>query len=120
MPSPQYQEEHMPKAEQFKIINEGVFDDAYEITIADRSMEPRYRPGYIAHVTPRLPPKEGCDVYFKIATAGGSAPKTYVKTLVSIDDQDLRVSQLAPKRTLTFPRKDVVLVHAVIGAGPAW
>jgi hypothetical protein len=99
-----------------KIVNEGVYADAYDVIVPDRTMEPRFNEGYILNVSPSTIPRKGDDVFIELAPKSGSVPKIYVKALVALDKNTVRLLQLNPKKTLTVQRKDVLALHKVVGA----
>jgi hypothetical protein len=94
-------------------IETSVFADAYEFTITDRSMEPRYRPGDIATVSPRLPLKEGNDIFLEVKTARGS--RSFVRKLMSANQKALRVFEFRSRKMVTIPRESIVVAHTVLG-----
>jgi hypothetical protein len=94
-------------------IKPSVFADSYEFTIADRSMEPRCRPGQVARVSPHLPLR-GRDVFLEVKIGHGSY-RSFVGELVSMDEKELRVSLLKTSKVLSIPRENVLVAHAVLG-----
>jgi phage repressor protein C with HTH and peptisase S24 domain len=92
--------------------------DAYAVYVAGNSMEPRYFPGEVVFVHPRLPVRRGDFVVAQIAAGEGEPPLAYVKRFLSRNDGgNLRLEQLNPKKTLTFPDAIVVSVHRIIMGG---
>ena len=92
--------------------------DAYAVYIAGTSMEPRYFSKEVVYVHPRLPVHAGDFVVAQIAAGvDGNPPEAYVKRLVSMDGKKLRLSQLNPKKTFSFPASKVVSVHKIIMGG---
>lgn len=91
--------------------------DAYAVYVAGNSMEIRYFAGEVVYVNPRLPVRRGDFVVAQIAASEGEAPYAYVKRFVTMDELRLKLEQFNPKKTLTFPRSQVVSVHKIIMGG---
>lgn len=92
--------------------------DAYAVRVVGESMTPRYEPGEVVYVHPRMPVKKGDYILAQVAEDGSEGNiMGYVKRLVSIDDRKLVVEQLHPKREMTFPRNRVRSVHKIVLAG---
>lgn len=92
--------------------------DAYAVYIDGTSMEPRYKAGETAYVHPHLPVRGGDFVVVQImASHDGDPPDGYIKQFVSKDDVRLRLAQLNPRKTLSFPLAKVVSIHRIIMAG---
>ncbi|MET4184934.1 phage repressor protein C with HTH and peptisase S24 domain [Bradyrhizobium sp. JR7.2] len=93
--------------------------DAYAVYVIGDSMLERYRHGEIVYVHPYAPVRKDDDCVVQIITGDGEPPHGFVKRFVSMDDKQLRVQQLHPKKILTFPRGRVLAVHRIIMGGPA-
>jgi hypothetical protein len=87
--------------------------DTYEVFCPDDAMEPRYTKGNIAGVSPGTPAEKDDGIYFQVAVPG-QEPAQFMKTLISLDDETLRVCQYDPEKELTFAREDVLFVHKVV------
>lgn len=92
--------------------------EAYAVYVDGTSMEPRYKAGETAYVHPHLPVRAGDFVVVQImASHDGDPPDGYIKQFVSKDEVRLRLTQLNPRKTLSFPWSKVVSVHRIIMAG---
>lgn len=92
---------------------------AYAVYVVGDSMLDRYANGEIVFVHPRLPLSKGDYCVIQVSTDGEATVRAWVKRFVSFDDKTLRVEQLNPKKTLTFPHKTVRAVHKIIMGGSA-
>lgn len=93
--------------------------DAYAVYMVGDSMLERYRHGEICFVHPYAPVRKDDDCVIQISMGEGDPPHGFVKRFISMDDKQLRVLQLNPRKVLTFPRSRVLAVHRVIMGGPA-
>lgn len=91
--------------------------DAYAVYVVGDSMLERFRRGEIVYVDPHRPPVPGDDVVIQISEDGGATVKGFIKRLVSREGKVLKVRQLNPALTLSFPEKTVVAVHMIVLAG---
>lgn len=92
--------------------------DSYAVRILGESMMPRYEPGEIVYVHPRMPVRKGDYILAQVSEDGADGHVMgYVKRLISIDERKLVVEQLSPKREMVFPRSRVKSVHKIILAG---
>lgn len=93
--------------------------DAYAVYVIGDSMLERYQHGEIVYVHPYAPVRKDDDCVVQISMGEGEPPHGFVKRFVSMDDQQLKVRQLNPKKVLTFPRGRVIAVHKILMGGPA-
>ncbi|MCK1718887.1 XRE family transcriptional regulator [Bradyrhizobium sp. 141] len=93
--------------------------DAYAVYVIGDSMLERYQHGEIVYVHPYAPVRKDDDCVVQISMGDGEPPHGFVKRFVSMDDHQLKVRQLNPKKVLTWPRSRVIAVHRVIMGGPA-
>lgn len=93
--------------------------DAYAVYVIGDSMLERYQHGEIVYVHPYAPVRKDDDCIVQISMGDGEPPHGFVKRFVSMDDHQLKVRQLNPKKVLTFPRGKVIAVHRIIMGGPA-
>ena len=93
--------------------------DAYAVYVIGDSMLERFRHGELVYVHPYAPVRKDDDCVVQIIAAEGEPPHGFVKRFVSMDDKQLKVQQLNPRRVLTFPRGKVLAVHRIIMGGPA-
>ena len=93
--------------------------DAYAIYVVGTSMLPRYEPGEIVFVDPTKPAMRGDYVVVQISEGGDDvASAGYIKQYVSMDEKQIKLLELHPKRKqLTFPTARVVAVHVIVLAG---
>jgi phage repressor protein C with HTH and peptisase S24 domain len=93
--------------------------DAYAVYVIGDSMLERYRHGELVYVHPYAPVRRDDDCVIQIVMAEGEPPHGFVKRFISMDDKQLKVQQLNPKKVITFPRGRVLAVHRIIMGGPA-
>lgn len=93
--------------------------DAYAVYVIGDSMLERYQHGEIVYVHPYAPVRKDDDCVIQISMGDGDPPHGFVKRFVSLDDNQLKVLQLNPRKILTFPRGRVLAVHRIIMGGPA-
>lgn len=93
--------------------------DAYAVYVIGDSMLERYRHGEVVYVHPYMPVRKDDDCVVQIKASDGDAPVGYIKRFISMDDKTLKLLQLNPRKTLTFPRNQVMAVHRIIMGGPA-
>ncbi|BBB99374.1 phage repressor protein C with HTH and peptisase S24 domain [Bradyrhizobium elkanii USDA 61] len=93
--------------------------DAYAVYVIGDSMLERYQHGEIVYVHPYAPVRKDDDCVIQISMGDGEPPHGFVKRFVSMDDAQLKVRQLNPKKVITFPRNKVLAVHRIIMGGPA-
>lgn len=74
----------------------------------------RYRRGEKVYVLPCSPVQKDDDIVIWLGASGGQPSYGYIRRLVSMDDEHVRVLQLNPRKVLTFPRQDVDDMHRVI------
>lgn len=86
--------------------------EAAGVLVTGSSMEPRYLPGEIIICHPRRPLTPGCFVLLEFEDGTG-----VVKQWVGRDDRTVRVKQLNPPKSLSYPRNKVVNVYRVIRGG---
>lgn len=91
--------------------------DAYAVYVRGDSMLDRFRHGEVVYVHPYEPYKFDDDVVVQIQRGDGGPVLGYIKRFVSFDDRSLKVRQLHPKKTLTFPTNTVLAVHKIVFAG---
>ena len=92
--------------------------DAYAVYVIGDTMLERYRHGEVVYVHPYLPVREGDDCVIQISAEEGQKPIGYIKRFVSMDEHRVKVLQLNPRKTLTFPKNKVVAVHRIVMGGP--
>ncbi|MET4197249.1 phage repressor protein C with HTH and peptisase S24 domain [Bradyrhizobium sp. LA3.X] len=93
--------------------------DAYAVYVIGDSMLERYQHGEIVFVHPYAPVRKDDDCVVQISMGDGEPPHGFVKRFVSMDDHQLKVRQLNPKKVLTWPRNRVIAVHRIVMGGPA-
>lgn len=93
--------------------------DAYAVYVIGDSMLERYQHGEIVYVHPYAPVRKDDDCVIQVSMAEGEPPHGFVKRFVSMDDAQLKVRQLNPKKIIVFPRARVLAVHRIIMGGPA-
>lgn len=91
--------------------------DAYAAYVVGDSMLERYQHGEVVYVHPYAPVKKNDYVVIQIQVGDHGAVHGWVKRFVSRDDTTLKVLQLNPRKTLSFPNDRVVHVHKIVGAG---
>jgi phage repressor protein C with HTH and peptisase S24 domain len=92
--------------------------DAYAVRVSGESMEPRYYSGETAYVHPTMPVKRGDFVVAQIAENGNEgAIQGFVKRFISIDDKQLVLEQLNPRKEIKFTRNRVRFVHKIVLGG---
>lgn len=90
---------------------------AYAVYVIGDSMLERFRHGEVVYVHPHMPVRKGDDCVVQIQMADGER-HGWVKRFVSMDAKLLKLVQLHPKKTMSFPRKSVISVHKVVFTGP--
>lgn len=93
--------------------------DAYAVYVIGDSMLERFRHGEVVYVHPYMPVRKDDDCVVQIRAHDGDPPVGYIKRFVSMNDKVLKLMQLNPRKTLTFPRSQVLAVHRIIMGGPA-
>jgi phage repressor protein C with HTH and peptisase S24 domain len=93
--------------------------DAYAVYVIGNSMLERYQHGEIVYVHPYAPVRKDDDCVVQISMGEGEPPHGFIKRFVSMDDNQLKVRQLNPKKVLTWPRAKVISVHRIVMGGPA-
>ena len=66
-----------------------------------------------------MPVRKDDDCVVQIRVRDGDAPLGYIKRFISMDDKNLKLLQLNPRKTLTFPKSQVMAVHRIVMGGPA-
>jgi phage repressor protein C with HTH and peptisase S24 domain len=66
-----------------------------------------------------MPVRKDDDCVVQIRPQEGDAPLGYIKRFISMDDKVLKLLQLNPRKTLTFPVSQVLAVHRILMGGPA-
>lgn len=93
--------------------------DAYAVYVVGDSMLERYQHGEVVFVHPYMPVRRNDDCVVQLREDEGGPLLGLVKRFQSLDDKNLKVLQLNPRKVLTFPRSRVVAVHRIIMGGPA-
>ena len=88
--------------------------DAFAMYVVNDSMEPRYRQGDLLLIHPQRPVRPGRDVLVVFAAEDGEQ-RAWVKELVSLDSERLRLRQLNPAQDLEIPRERIRDLHLVVG-----
>jgi hypothetical protein len=89
---------------------------AYAVTIVDRSMWPRFRPGRRVAVSPRSPIAIGDDVMVRLRTNGtGQGDLVLLKELVRRTADGLELRQFEPDIAFNVPADEVTAVEKVVG-----
>lgn len=95
----------------------GDVQDAYAVYVVGESMEPRYEPGEIVFVHPRLPVRRGDYVLVQVAQdENDGLIEGFIKKFESISDATLVVSQFNPKKEIRFARNRVRAVHKIVSS----
>jgi phage repressor protein C with HTH and peptisase S24 domain len=86
--------------------------DAFAIYVFSDSMEPRYYRGELVYIHPGRPaePNRDCVIEMKNGDA-------YIKRLVRVTPDKIRVAQYNPPQERDVPRRDIKAIYAVIGRG---
>jgi DNA-binding Xre family transcriptional regulator len=92
---------------------EGV-EGAYAVYVPDGLMAPRYLAGEMAYVHPARPITIGC---FALIRFRGEPPTACIRRIVRIAAGEIEVEQFAPAKTERFERREIDLLHRVIGSG---
>lgn len=94
--------------------------DAYAVTVAGDSVEPRYYDGETVYVDPGHRVRRGDYVVAQIKhdAEDGSPPLAYIKRFIRHSDVELVLEQLNPAKELRFPHDRVVSVHYIAFGGP--
>lgn len=88
--------------------------DAFAMYVVNDSMEPRYRQGDLLLIHPQRPVRPGRDVLVIVAAEDGEH-RAWVKELVSLDAERLRLRQLNPAQEFEIARSQVSDLHLVVG-----
>jgi len=88
--------------------------DAFAMYVVNDSMEPRYRQGDLLLIHPQRPVRPGRDVLL-VFTAEDGEQRAWVKELISLEADRLRLRQLNPPEELEVPRARVRDLHLVVG-----
>jgi hypothetical protein len=89
---------------------------AYAVTIVDKSMWPRFRPGRRVAVSPRSPIAVGDDVMVRLRTSGeGQGDLVLLKELVRRTPDGLELRQFEPDIAFKVPADEVTAVEKVVG-----
>jgi len=88
--------------------------DAFAMYVVNDSMEPRYRQGDLLLIHPQRPVRPGRDVLV-VFTAEDGEERAWVKELVSIKGDRLRLRQLNPEQDLEISRSRIRNLHLVVG-----
>lgn len=84
---------------------------AFAFIVFGDSLTPRLSHGDTAYAIRGRPPINGRPVLIELANG-----EALVKIFDHIDDQTLFAKQLSPKKDLTYPLREVVAIHAVVGS----
>lgn len=87
---------------------------AFGMYVVGSSMEPVYRQGDTLLVHPHLPANSGDDVLV-VKLDGNGQHDALVKTLVSSDDNRIRVRQYNPEEEFDIPRSDIHGIYSIVG-----
>lgn len=91
-------------------------DSAYALTIVDKSMWPRFRPGRRVAVSPRSPVAIGDDVVVRLRrTIDGQGELVLLKELVKRTSDGLELRQFEPDRMFKVTAGEVAAVEKVVG-----
>lgn len=88
--------------------------DGYGVVVTGESMSPKYEPGDIVIVNPRLPAIRNKPAIFISDETGGDF-KAMVKLLLRETPTEWQVSQLNPKREFALPKKTWVKALRIVG-----
>lgn len=83
--------------------------EGFYVTVIGDSMEPRLRAGEYVAVNPSLPPIKGDECVVQYIDG-----EAIVKTFISQDAFNLKVSQYNPKKVLEISVKEIVSVYPVV------
>lgn len=92
----------------------GSVRDGFAVLVVGDSMVPRFEPGELAIVNPRLPPQRNEDVIL-IGGEDEGEFRASIKRLLSWDAKNWRLQQFNPPRELTWSRKDWPKALRVVG-----
>lgn len=93
---------------------------AYGVYIQGDSMDPRYKPGEIAHIHPHKPITIGAFVLVqKKPKAPGEAPLAVIKQLVRRSGSKVVLAQLNPAKNFELRTDEIVSMHRVVGSAEA-
>lgn len=98
-------------------------DEAYALTIIGDSMAPRFEPGEIVFVSPKLPVSIGDDVIVQLRAPGGEQTidesdritDVLIKRLVRRSGSFVELRQFNPDKTFRVPIERVRRIHRVRG-----
>jgi len=91
--------------------------DAYAVYVVGDSMLERYQDGEIVYVHPYAPVRKKDYCVIQISKGDGESSYGFVKRFISMDDHQLKVEQLNPKKIITWSRNRVIAVHRIIMGG---
>jgi phage repressor protein C with HTH and peptisase S24 domain len=84
--------------------------DAYAVTVAGKSMWPRFRPGRRLLVSPNVPVRVGDDVLVQLAD-----DQVLIKELVQWSAGSIELRQFNPDVTFSVNSADATAIHKVVG-----
>lgn len=91
--------------------------DAYGAKVVGDSMQERFYGGDTVFVNPYEPVVRHNDVIVQLyADDGGSSVYGLIKRFIQLDEKELVLLQLNPKKELRYPRKRVKSVHKIVTA----
>lgn len=88
--------------------------DGFAVLVVGESMEPRYEPGDLAIVNPRLPPMRGKDVILVSGEMEGEFTAT-IKRLLGWTETEWKLRQYNPRKDFTLPKKEWQKALRVVG-----
>lgn len=91
--------------------------DAYAVTVAGDSMEPRYEDGETVFVDPNRRVHRGDYVVAQIQYEDEGPRLAYIKRFVKHTADELVLEQFNPPKQLTFPHANVHSVHYIVMGG---
>lgn len=91
--------------------------DAYAVTVAGDSMEPRYEDGETVFVDPNRRVHRGDYVVAQIQYEEEGPRLAYIKRFIKHTADELVLEQFNPPKQLTFPHANVHSVHYIVMGG---
>ncbi len=92
-------------------------ENAYAVSVAGNSMEPRYFSRELVFTNPALSPRAGDFVVVQRNCAGELLG--YIKRFLRWTDREIVLEQFNPPAEMRFPRREVEAVHVIVQSGMA-
>ncbi|MEJ1996315.1 MAG: LexA family transcriptional regulator [Limibacillus sp.] len=89
--------------------------NAFAMYVVNDSMEPRFRQGDLLLIHPQRPVRKGSDVLLITRAEDATEHEAFIKELVSLDTDKVKLRQLNPEKTFSIPRDKVSGLNLVVG-----